>query len=333
MLLAVAFCLANAKQNPVVQSDDIGIQGPTILVIYKERSVLATGVPVPSSESRGSGGHSDSIKRRNDAGTSLSYDRVGLINWSVNDGGINGVPCKIYRGDGEWHYETHTNKDGINYHLASYSMLYYIGLDGLPMHSESHFEDVKNADDSKARIVDVSAEYKTDHIDVTIKKNGVVDKQELYPSFGMERFANMFLPLIRSGIVQEPERDCAVLHPYTGLPYEFKLKVRGHFSGQYFFLPQEGYCVDVVGAEGQGSAYVTRQGQLIQEELPNRESAILEMGPDVDQRSGWGHFSVTDWNKSTDETNPERPKYNTLAIPVLFNNPPLLFPVPCVVAK
>lgn len=335
MILAAVLYLSAFRQTPGSKPDDIGIQQPNLMVIYKERTVLLNYFGTPTSGSggqsseNGSGHGSDRV----DSGQSVAYDRVGLVNWSVNDGGIQGVPCKIYKGDGTWNYSTLTKKDGVHFHEASYTMLYDIGLDGVPIHSESHFQDVKDADDEHARVVDVSAEYQFDHIVVTTTKNGVADKEEVYPSFGMDRFATMFQPLIQSGIVQDAERDCAVIHPYTGLPYEFKLKVAGHFTGQYFFLPQEGYCIDVVGPQGTTSAFVTRQGQLIKEDLPNRVDAALELGPNVDERTGWGHFSVTDWSRSTEETNPERPKYNTLAIPVLFNNPKILFPVPCLVAN
>ncbi|MEA2553551.1 MAG: hypothetical protein QOJ65_1727, partial [Fimbriimonadaceae bacterium] len=216
------------------------------------------------------------------------------------------------------------------YREASYTMLFLVGMDGMPIHTESHFRDM--AESGKAKIVDVSAEYRSDHIDVVVITDGYKERQQIYPSFGMERFSGMFEPMIFSGLVQQSERDCAVLHPYTGMPYEFKLRIRQRWTGHYFGLPQEGYCVEAVGSQGNNKSYVTRQGQLIRVDLPDQMDASLELGPSGEETRHWGRFATKDWNRSTEETNPLRPKYNTLAVPVLFDKPRLLFPVPCVLS-
>lgn len=285
----------------------------TMLAIYKERQVLSNAM---------NGGKQDDIK-----GKSLSYDRLGTCGWQILDGGLQGIPCTIYKGKSLWNFKTSMrNTARVDFHQAQLITTYYVGLDGVPLRSESRFTDDSDRD---YKTIDIVAIYKRDSIDETITKDGVSTHIELHPSFGMERFAGMFEPLMRSGLIQQPEMDCAVLHPYTGVPYEFKLKVKSRFTGQYFFLPQAGYCIEILGDEGNGTAYLTRQGQLIQVTLPSNIDACLESGPLAEERNGWGTFHVTDWSRTTDETNPERPTYHTSVIPVLFNNPPVLYPVPC----
>lgn len=318
MIAALAFSLALLQQDPQdAFRPEIGTQRETIMVVYKERSIALNGVP--------------GMAKEQVSGSSLTYDRVGLMAYAVVDGGFGGVPCKVYTGDGKWIYKQSLKNTAITeYHTASYTMKFNVGLDGIPLHSESHFED---STESKYSFVDVKADYRSDHIDVEVNRSGTVERHQIYPSFGMERFAAMFDPLIRSGLVQTPERDAVVLHPYTGMPYEFKIKVRQRFTGYYFSLPQAGYAIEIEGDEGNGKMYVTRQGQFIKVDLPNRHDCTLEMGPMYDERKGWGRFQLTDWDKSSEETNPERPKYNTLIVPVLFDKPKLLFPVPCVIAQ
>ena len=309
MLLAAICCTVLAPQQTPKQ----GPAGPTSLTVYQEHKVFLNGLQ---------GASKGDIQ-----GQSLRYDRIGTCTWEVSDGGSQGIPCKVYDGSGEWNYEISKKNSAIkNHHVAQFTMQYFVGLDGMPIHSVSHFTDVSEDD---SNIVDIIANYKSDHIDEKITKNGQSESVSMYPTFGMERFAGMFEPLMRSGLIQHDHMDCAVIHPCTGTPYEFTLQVHSRFTGTYFFLPQAGYCIDIDGAEGTGRAFLTRQGQLLQVNLPDHMSADLEEGYLADERNGWGNFSVMDWDKSTDETNPERPQYHTLAIPILFKDDHVLFPVPC----
>lgn len=317
MIATLGLCLALTRTQQEGFQTEISSHGDTMLAIYKERHEAVNGF-------QGS-------KPGDVQGSSLSYSQVGLMGYSVLDGGLRGVPCKIYKGDGRWKYRTSVkNTARYDYRTASYTMTYYVGLDGVPIHTESHFQD---EGETTTTYTDVKADYKRDHIDVELVKDGYVSKTQVYPKFGMERFAGMFDPMISSGLVQSTERDCAFLHPYNGMPYEFKLHLRGRFTGHYFFLPQAGYTVEVQGEEGEGTMYVTRQGQLIRVTLPESHEATLQTGYLAPERKDWGQFSVSDWSKSSEETNPERPKFNTLVAPVLLKNPRLLFPVPCVVAQ
>ena len=311
MIFAAACLLALTQQDAPPQRD--GPPGPILLAIYQEHAVFLNGV---------SGASTQDTK-----GQSMRFDRLGQLTWNVVDGGLKGVPCKLFTGETFWNYKTTEKNSALkDYHTAKVEFAFDIGLDGVPIHTESHFSDIA---DRSMKTVDVVADYGNDHIDETITKDGVVEKQTLYPSFGMELFAGMFDPIMRSGLIQHDKMDCAVLHPFTGQPYLFKLSVRSRFTGYFFFLNQAGYCVDVNGAEGDARAYLTRQGQLLQVDLSKKISASLELGPMADERRGWGTFDVRDWDKSTDETNPERPVYHTLAIPIPFKNPNILFPVPC----
>lgn len=313
--LALCFALGRAQQDGY--QTDIGSQSDTLLVVYKEMSQAVSGMQ---------GSTSKDVQ-----GTSLAYKREGMMGYSVIDGGLAGTPCKIYKGDGDWAYKTSVkNSAHYEYHTASFKMTYYVGLDGVPIHTESHFQD---EGESSLTYTDVKADYRRDHIDVTIDKDGYESKTQVYPNYGMERYAAMFEPMIRSGLVQSRDRDCVFLHPYTGMPFEFHLHLKSRFTGHYFFLPQAGYTIEVTSKEGEGTMYVTRQGQLIKMDLPDRHDASLESGPLADERKDWGQFNLTDWDKAVEETNPERPKYTTLIAPVLLTNPRLLFPVPCVIAQ
>jgi hypothetical protein len=238
---------------------------------------------------------------------------------------LEGTPCKIFRGSGKWEFEAPT-KSGTEGRVASYRTVYLVGLEGIPLRSESYFRDTGPHD---YKSIDVIADYKPNSINETIRRNGRAEKRTLYPKFGMERFAGMFEPMMRSGLIQNKEMDCAVIHPYTGAPYEFKLKVRGRFSGDFYSIQQAGYCIDVVADDMTETAYLSRQGQLLKVDLPGNIFALQKEEPLRDELRGWGTFNVADFDKPTDVTNPERPTYHTLVVPVLFTKPNLLFPVPC----
>jgi hypothetical protein len=312
MLLTALCCLTLANQQTPEPHD--APTGTTLLAIYQEHAVYLNGVEPTGGK-----------------GQSLRYDRLGDCSWKVLDGGVKGVPCKIYKCQGIWNYKTSIKNTAMHdYHDCRFTSLFYVGLDGIPIHSESHFQDVT---EKKMKTIDVSAEYASDHIDEVVTTDGRQAKQALYPSFGMERFAGMFEPIMRSGLIQHDTMDCAVIHPYTGEPYQFTLTVRSRFTGHYFSLPQAGYCINIDGDEGDGRAFLSRQGQLLKVEIGNKIDASLEEGYLAPERQGWGTFDVSNWDKATDETNPERPTYHTLAIPIPLKNPHLLFPVPCALTE
>jgi hypothetical protein len=312
MLLTALCCLTLASQQTPAPHD--GPSGTSLLAIYQEHAVYLNGVQPLGGQ-----------------GQSLRYDRLGDCSWKVLDGGVKGVPCTIYKCDGIWNYKTTIRNTAMrDYHEVGFTSLFDVGLDGIPIHSESHFQDVT---EHKARVVDVVADYTADHIDETVTTDGQSFKQALYPTFGMERFAGMFEPIMRSGLIQHDSMDCAVLHPYTGEPYLFTLKVKSRFTGHYFSLPQAGYCIEILGAQGNGRAFLSRQGQLLKVDLGNKIDASMEEAPLAPERAGWGTFDITDWDKASDETNPERPTYHTLVVPVLFKDPHILFPVPCALTE
>jgi hypothetical protein len=308
MLLILA---SIALQKAALQGPETGGQKNTLLGIYRELS----------QKSQKSNGFETS---------SILFSSVGYSEWSVNDGGLGGVPCKIYKADGMWSYEQKDPKRGVDHHTASFRSAAYIGLDGVPITTESDFHDdcefKKNVD------IHVLTRYFKDHYRSTVTRNGKQNVLEMWPKFGMEKFGGMQAPMILDGLVQAKSRKGAFIHPYTGIPVEFDIEIGGRFRGSYFFEPQEGYFVDITSGSGTQRAYVTRQGQMIKIDLGNKYDASLQVGMMRKEWEGWGKFDLGNWDLPTSEANPNRPHFKAIGMPILIDNPRLLILVPCVVA-
>lgn len=306
MLLALTALVIGPPQTP-----EVGGQKNTLLGIYKQLTQ-----------------HS-----QNNLGfetSSMLFSSVGYTEWSVNDGGVQGVPCKIYKADGLWSYEQNDPKKGVDHHTASFRSLAYIGIDGMPISTESDFHD--DCEFNRDVDIHVMTRYYKHHYNSKVTRNGVTRVLEMWPNFGMEKFGGMDAPMILDGLVQTKVRKGAFIHPYTGTPVEFETQIGGRFRGTYFFEPQEGYYLDVISDSGTQRAYVTRQGQMIKVDLGNKYDASLQIGMMRKEWEGWGKFDLGNWDMPTSEANPNRPHFKSIGLPILLKEPHLLYVLPCVVA-
>lgn len=296
----------------------IGTQPETILALYQRRRILLNTFERSSP---------DDV-----APTSLAVDRVGLMSWAVEDEEIDGRPHKRFSGDCKWRYKKNRPNTAItDFFQASAEYYAWVDLDGTLKRTESDFR-IEGSKAGEERSTSVVAIYRKNDIDVTVTREGVTTRTILTPRLGMEPFQRLFEPTIKDGMVAQPERQLAIMHPVTGTPYEFRIHARGRWQGHFFFLPQEGYYMDVKGSEGTSTMFVTRQGQLIRVDLPLNHDLYLESGPLEPERRDWGTFEIEDWKRKVFETHPGRVRYTSLITPVVLAGSRLVMPVPCVLA-
>src|SRR5579885_2393406 len=194
MLITAVCCLAFVRQQQTTPPDDNPFARPTFLCIYKAHTVYLNGATNDPSQIQGQ---------------SVRYEEIGLCNWSITDGGYHGIPCHRYIGDGKWDYKvSKRNTAIIDYHTAKYTMEYDVGLDGVPIHSESHFSDTS---EETSKTIDLVADYKEHEIDETLTTDGVPQSAQLFPNFEMTKFSNMFKPMMSMGLIKNPSMDCVVL--------------------------------------------------------------------------------------------------------------------------
>ena len=310
MLLSAICALALQQQDQSQRTD--GPEHRVLMGIYQEHSVYL---------------NSDVDMQDPNTPHGVTYDCLGLCSWSVSDGRLHGTYCKLYDGESNWNYTTTDPKtSAITHHAADLKVHFEVDEDtGRVAYSESHFLDNSDKGDYT---IDLIATYKKDYVDETISNNGNSYKTTVYPTDGMGSFSAMFQPMMTNGLISQKEVVCDIIHPFTGMPYKLKVSVTGRFTGQYFFLPQEGYSFDVEGAEGNETGYLTREGQLLKCDMENKVDIEMMEGPLVDERRDWGHFDTKQWNQTADDSNPLRPLYHSLVLPVPIKNPRMVVPVP-----
>src|SRR5690349_16268199 len=121
-MLVTALCLFAFSQQDSQAPHDVAT-GKVPLVLYKEKNVYVSNVEPLGDQTKG---------------TSIAWTCVGQCNWTVMDGGIQGTPVKIYKGDSKWTHKGQPKKKGafLEDRTASFTMLYIVGLDGIPLRSE-----------------------------------------------------------------------------------------------------------------------------------------------------------------------------------------------------
>src|SRR5262245_41511700 len=102
MLLAAICSYALVHQQTPARKE--GPSSKTLLAIYQQKNVELNPF--------GASAKSDSAR-----GKSTRYDRLGLCAWKVLDGGIGGVPCRVYSGDGICRYTVNVKNTAMReYH-------------------------------------------------------------------------------------------------------------------------------------------------------------------------------------------------------------------------
>lgn len=257
---------------------------------------------------------------------SYNSERVGYFAWSMTDSKFEGAPCKLFKGDSTWRYRVRRGRNVpdlvfnpkiyVNAWLSPAGKLLrmttaYAGI-GLPIQTD--------------------ATFKADGIELTMIAGKTLKKTTLYPANGMDKFDHFFEPFTQDGLVTSRARSYTIIHPLTGAPLDFSVTEFGQFRGKMLDLPHEGHKFKIWNKEGAAIALVSRQGQLLQVNLPRSHDAVYEVAPSNETRRIWGRFQSTDWEKPSSKAHPQRPRLRTLMVPVVIDNPLLIVPVPVALA-
>ena len=253
--------------------------------------------------------------------------QVGQMSFSVADAMFQGKPVKQFRGQSKWSFKPKVRNKQISF-TPTLFVFAQIGLDGRLIHTNTTYAGFGTP-------VQIDAFYNKDSIDMTMTEGTRTKQTTLYPTMDMSLFNNLFQPFVNDGLVANKERQLAFLNPVTGAPVQVTATLTGHFQGKLYFREYEGYKIDTTtpGSRLVIQSMVTRQGQLMQVNLPDHQDALAYSTLSHEEENSWGLFKQSDWDKPSSVAQPQRRRYKTMALPVLLVDPTnLLYPVPCCVA-
>lgn len=302
----------DGKPAPVA---DVGVQNQAVLNITRHIPAAYNPARVPVNGSW-AGGQQQDI-------------RMGDVSFSVQNSIWKGKACKYFQGVSNWEYHPPVKNKKVIFKPRLY-VFAQVSPEGKLLHMTTAYNGF-----GIAPAVQIEATFHDDSIDVTKTEGANSTQTTLYPTFSMELFDHLFDPLIKDGLVVRKERKLAFLHPVTGAPCFIDLSLGGRFDGKHEFRRYEGYKIDVSSPDSKAKAvsFVTRQGQLLQVNLPENHDAIAYTHVSNVEELNWGKFNSTDWDLPASQTHPKRTRYHTMGVPVLLTNPSyILLPLPYALA-
>jgi hypothetical protein len=329
-VITLSILLGQAKQSPPIQLppqaaipdvsakasaiDEVGTTEEAVLNITKHIPAQYNPANVPVNGSW--------------AGAQEQDIREGEFSFSVTNSTYGGKPCKMFKAVSNWDYKPGKIRNKKVVFTPKLYVFAQISMDGKLLHMNTAYNGF-------GAPVQIDSVYHADSIDISRYEGANVSHTTLYPTFDMEVFNHLFEPLIRDGLVVNKQRELAFLHPVTGAPCHIKLDLNGRFDGKHEYRRYEGYKVEVTSPDtmSKSESLITRNGQLLQVNLPDNQDAVAYTFVSPDEERNWGKFQPGDWDRPASQTHPNRTRFKTVAVPVLLTNPSyILLPLPYAMA-
>jgi hypothetical protein len=252
---------------------------------------------------------------------------VGGVSWSVENTNLEGAPCLLFRGESKWQTRV-KDRRGRPTKVVLKPTLYFfswVSPEGRLLKTSTSFAGFGTP-------VQVEAIYGERSIEMTRVQGTDVQRTTLFPKFAMERFHGLFEPLVHDGLEVKKEHVLAFLHPLTAAPVVIKVQIDGRFQGRMYDVRWEGYRIKTLGPEGSATQLVSREGQLLQLEMPDKHEAQNYASLTNTEMRAWGRFAPGDWQKPVSTATPQRPRWQALMVPIMLKDPRMVYPVPYAVA-
>jgi hypothetical protein len=121
---------------------------------------------------------------------------------------------------------------------------------------------------------EVTAWFRKDTIDLTVKNRHETRKLQLNPALGVEAFKNPIPELMKVDEKDRSPRTFCMLDPKTGGINTFKVRYRTKFTGTISREKYTGRIFEMEGAAGKRLLYVSDKGELVHIDFDNEKHSI-----------------------------------------------------------
>jgi hypothetical protein len=207
---------------------------------------------------------------------------VGHTATKVTNTVLEGKECILLESDARRsrirQYRDSRSLDVVNITPIQRLRKVWLTPDGVPIRETSVYANHQGA-------WQIDAKFLKEEVEVTATSPKGKKTATLFPSGGMEMFANEFKPMVAGDKVVLPEKSFARLDPVSGGIVQITAKIGTPWQGSMFLKKFSGHRVDLSFGNRYEVAFVTKDMDLLQVNLPNGESLMMTSDP-TEGRSG-----------------------------------------------
>lgn len=202
--------------------------------------------------------------------------KVGYTAYKVTNSTFEGKPCLLFESDGTRNrIREYLNSGGfreINTTPLQRYRKVWLTAEGVPMRELAGFRNYQGT-------WEVDAKFLKEEVEVTVAHPKGRKTTTLFPAGGVELFANEFKPMVDGEKVLMAEKKYSRLDPITGGVVSITAKLGTKWEGSMFLKKFSGHRVDFTLDNRFEVAWVTKDMDLLQVNIPNGESLMADIDP------------------------------------------------------
>ena len=202
--------------------------------------------------------------------------KVGYTAYKVSNSVYEGKPCVLFESDATRNrvreYVNTASFRVVNSTPLQRYRKVWISPEGTPLRETSGFRNHQGT-------WEIDAKYLKDEIELTTAGPKGRKTTTIFPAGGIELFANEFKPMIEGGKAVMNEKKFSRLDPTSGGVVTITAKFGVRFEGTMFLKKFSGDRIDFSFGNRYEVAFVTKDTDLLQVNLPNGESLLADIDP------------------------------------------------------
>jgi hypothetical protein len=202
--------------------------------------------------------------------------KVGYTAYKVTNSTYEGKPCILFESDAT-RSRIREYKNTASFRVVDTTPLQryrkvWLTPEGVPLRETGGFRNYQGT-------WELDAKFGKDDIEITTAGPKGKKTMAIVPAGGLELFANEFKPMVDGDKILMPEKKFSRLDPVTGGIISITAKVGVKWEGTLFLKKFAGQRVDYSFGDRFEVAFVTKDMDLLQVNLPNGESLMADIDP------------------------------------------------------
>lgn len=202
--------------------------------------------------------------------------KVGYTAYKVTNSTYEGKTCLLFESDATRN-RIREFKNSIGFNVVNTTPLQryrkvWLTPEGVPLRETAGFRNHQGT-------WEVDAKFLKEEVEVTVGTPKGRKTTTLFPAGGIELFANEFKPMVDGEKVLMSEKKYSRLDPITGGVVSITAKIGTKWEGSMFLKKFSGHRVDFTMDNRFEVAWVTKDMDLLQVNIPNGESLMADIDP------------------------------------------------------
>ncbi len=202
--------------------------------------------------------------------------KVGYTAYKVSNSVYEGKPCILFESDATRNrireYVNTASFRVVNTTPLQRYRKVWLTPEGVPLRETSGFRNYQGT-------WELDAKFVKDEVELTTAGPKGKKTTTIFPAGGIELFANEFKPMFDGDKTLMQEKKFSRLDPVSGGMVTVVAKVGVRFEGSMFLKKFSGNRIDLAVGNGFEVAFVTKDMDLLQVNLPNGESLMADIDP------------------------------------------------------